>query len=69
MEVERGETYRVLEYPNLGMPDLHKVKVSKLYVLPSGQEIIEYVYNYPFPIRKHVNKEDFVKWIAKEKEE
>lgn len=66
MSVEVGKKYRILEYPNSGSPDIHVVKVRRIFDNPQLGKIVEYRYNWPFPIDKHVTLGEFESWMATE---
>lgn len=57
--------YTMYEYPELGLPDLHKVKVVKIHQMNDGKTIVSYRYNWPFPITKELELLDFENLIAK----
>ena len=60
--------YTILEYPELELPDLLKVRVVGVYDNPKLGKIVCYKYNWPFPITKEAKLKEFESWIAVERE-
>lgn len=65
MNITKGK-YTILEYPMLKLPNVHKVRVLKVYENPKLGRIVQYRYNWPFPITSEVTEKEFTSWIAKE---
>jgi hypothetical protein len=57
-----GSKYKMREYPNLQLPDLHTVKIVGINNLNDGKQVIVYEYGCLFfKITKYMYYEDFIK--------
>jgi hypothetical protein len=64
-EIQPNRTYEVLEFPALNLPDIHRVKVLRVYDNLLLGRIVRFRYNWPFPITEEALETDFAKWVAK----
>jgi len=66
--IKKGDIVKVQDYLGYTEPNILKVRITNMYSDDNDKLIVEYRYNWPFPITSQQYWSEFKKRIVREKE-